>query len=166
MALRPRIIPCAKACLFAQTTNLANAAGRKLCLNRRMHSGITAYNGKQAAPFKAICDALAAELERGLPQAESKLWHGGPVWFLDGNPIAGYWARKTHVQLLFWSGQSFEEPDLEPQGKFKAAEARYEGVEHIDPAQLQRWLKKARRIQWDYKNIVKRRGVLKKIGSW
>ncbi len=36
----------------------------------------------------------------------------------------------------------------------------------IKPRELKRWLRKSRTIQWDYKNIVKRRGVLEKIGDW
>lgn len=34
------------------------------------------------------------------------------------------------------------------------------------PRLLKRWLRKSLTIQWDYKNIVKRRGVLEKIGDW
>jgi hypothetical protein len=71
--------------------------------------------------------------------------------------------RKRGVQLLFWSGQSFDEPGLKPEGKFKAAEAHYADPGEIEPESLQRWLGKARLIQWDYKNIVKRRGVLERL---
>ncbi|RYD64193.1 MAG: DUF1801 domain-containing protein [Sphingomonadales bacterium] len=125
-----------------------------------MAPDIAAYNQAQVPNMRAVCDALAAEIDRGLRDAESKVWHGGPVWFLAGNPIAGYWVRKSGVQLLFWSGQSFDEPGLKPEGKFKAAEAHYAEASEIDADMLQRWLEKARRIQWDYKNIVKRKGQL------
>ncbi|MBX3564736.1 MAG: DUF1801 domain-containing protein [Sphingomonas sp.] len=130
-----------------------------------MPPDIAAYNQGQAPDMEAICDRLAAEIARALPEAESKVWHGGPVWFLAGNPIAGYWVRKQGVQLLFWSGQSFDEPGLKSEGKFKAAEAHYADAEQIDTALLQRWLEKARLIQWDYKNIVKRKGVLERIDA-
>ena len=95
-----------------------------------------------------------------MPEAENKIWHGHPVWFLDGNPVAGYSKLKDCVRLLFWSGQSFEESGLKPEGKFKAAEARYTSKTQIDLTDLVRWLGKSRDIQWDYKNIVKRKGVL------
>lgn len=131
-----------------------------------MDASITAYNRIQPAIWRPICEQLAAEIDRGLKTAECKVWHGGPVWFIDGNPVAGYWVRKAHVQLLFWSGQSFAEPGLEPEGKFKAAHVRYTGLDQIKPAELKRWLIKARRIQWDYKNIVKRKGRLEKLGDW
>ncbi len=131
-----------------------------------MNPDITTYNSTQSSAYAAICTALYAELTRGLPKAESKVWHGGPVWFLEGNPIAGYWVRKSGVQLLFWSGQSFDEPSLKPEGKFKAAEAHYKTVSEINPHEIQRWLAKAALIQWDYKNIVKRKGKLEKIGNW
>ncbi len=129
-------------------------------------SDIQRYGDAQAEDARAVCEALAAEIARGLPQAEGKVWHGGPVWFIQGNPVAGYWVRKTGVQLLFWSGQSFDEPGLKPEGKFKAAEARYSIASEINTADLRRWLEKAARIQWNYKDIVKRRGVLEKLGEW
>lgn len=129
-----------------------------------MHTDIQAYNDKQTANYKAICDLLAREIERGLPESEGKVWHGSPVWFLDGNPIAGYSLRKDgSVSLLFWSGQSFDEPDLKPEGSYKAAEIRYTDVSQINTDDLARWLKKSQEIQWDYKNIVKRRGVLERL---
>jgi hypothetical protein len=125
-----------------------------------MNKDITAYNKAQSKNEKAICDCLAKEISQGLPKAESKVWHRCPVWFLDGNPIAGYAVRKDNVQLLFWSGQTFKEPGLKPEGSFKASEARYNNVKEINKTDLKRWLKKAKTIQWDYKNIVKRRGKL------
>ena len=102
----------------------------------------------------------------GWTRGGGKVWHGGPVWFLDENPVVGYWVRKKTVQLLFWSGQSFDEPGLEPEGKFKAAHVHYDDESEIDAKALKRWLRKAKTIQWDYKNIVKRRGVLEKLGDW
>ena len=36
-------------------------------------------------------------------------------------------------------------------------------VKEIKPADLKRWLKKAAAIQWDYKNIVKRKGELVRL---
>lgn len=91
------------------------------------------------------------------------MWHGHPVWFLNGNPIVGYSKLKESVQLLFWSGQSFDEPGLVAEGSFKAAEIRYKLPEEIDETALRRYLKKATDIQWDYKNIVKKRGVLERL---
>lgn len=131
-----------------------------------MESSIRLYNNAQEKTFAVICNELARLIDAGLPKAESKVWHGGPVWFLEGNPVVGYWVRKTGVQLLFWSGQSFEESGLLPEGKFKAAHAHYTSAESIRPTVVARWLRKAKKIQWDYKNIAKRRGVLEKIGAW
>ena len=98
-----------------------------------------------------------------LPEAESKIWHAHPVWFLDGNPVAGYSKLKNCIRLLFWSGQSFEEPGLQNEGSFKAAEKRYTSVDEVSTADLERWLAKARNIQWDYKNLIKRKGVLERL---
>ncbi len=129
-----------------------------------MHKDITTYNNKLKGQEKKVCVLLAKEIEAGLPKtAESKLWHGGPVWFLDGNPIAGYSIVKAGVRLLFWSGQSFEEKSLVAQGSFKASQIDYTNIDQIIPKDLKRWLKKGAKIQWDYKNIVKRKGKLVKI---
>lgn len=131
-----------------------------------MHEEIRKYNAAQPMGSREICCALAEAIDTGAKVAESKIWHRAPVWFIDGNPIVGYWVRKAYVQLLFWSGQSFEEPGLQPEGKFKAAELRITDAAQIKPRDLKRWLRKSQTIQWDYKNIVKRRGVLEKIGDW
>ena len=128
-----------------------------------MHPEVHAYNEALDAADKAIATLLAGEIERALPEAENKVWHRHPVWFLDGNPIVGYDKLKHCVRLLFWSGQSFDEDDLKNEGSFKAAEARYTEVAQVDVESLQRWLGKARDIQWDYKNIVKRKGNLERL---
>ncbi len=124
---------------------------------------ILSYNAAQSADDQLICDALSKAIDRHLPKAESKIWHRHPVWFLDGNPIVGYSKLKNCIRLLFWSGQSFDEPGLEAEGSFKAAEARYTAADQIVAADLKRWLAKSASIQWDYKNIVKRKGKLERL---
>lgn len=128
-----------------------------------MNKDIQLYNDKQSAIEREICNLLAQVIDDNLPKAESKIWHAHPVWFLDGNPIVGYSKLKSCIRLLFWSGQSFEEDLLQNEGSFKAAEMRYTELEQIKIKDLKRWLKKAKDIQWDYKNIVKRRGVLERL---
>jgi len=127
-----------------------------------MNKDIQAYHDKQASEDKRICDKLHEIISNNLPKSESKVWHGHPVWFLDGNPIVGYSKLKGDVRLLFWSGQSFDEPGLAPEGSFKAAEVRYVQADDIDESALRRYLKKSIAIQWDYKNIVKKRGLLER----
>lgn len=128
-----------------------------------IHPDIHAYNAAQSAGDRGICDALATAIARHLPGAENKIWHRHPVWFLEGNPIVGYSKLKDCVRLLFWSGQSFDEPGLAPEGRFKAAEARFTAEGQIPAKDLKRWLEKSAAIQWDYKNIVKRKGRLERL---
>ena len=128
-----------------------------------MNKDVQAYNDSESPNDKAICNLLADEIDSNLPEADNKVWHAQPVWFLEGNPIVGYSKMKNCIRLLFWSGQSFEEEGLQPEGKFKAAEARYTSVEQINKEDLRRWLEKSKKIQWDYKNIVKRKGVLERL---
>lgn len=121
---------------------------------------ILAYNNKQATG-KAICMLLAMEISKKLPGAENKIWHGHPVWFLEGNPIAGYSNQKAGIRLMFWSGAGFNEEKLNVRGeKFKDASLFYPSIDAVNKSDLKRWLGKAKTIQWDYKNIIKRKGKL------
>ena len=128
-----------------------------------MNKDVQAYNNAQTKYEKEICNVLAQEINHSLPEAENKIWHAHPVWFLDGNPVVGYSKLKNCIRLLFWSGQTFDEEGLDKEGSFKAAEKRYTSADQINKTDLRRWLKKCRDIQWDYKNIVKRRGVLERL---
>ena len=132
---------------------------RGLGMNPEVKSYLASLSENDRQIFQQLMDAI----EQHLPQAMGKVWHGGPVWFIDENPIVGCSKLKNHVQLLFWSGQSFDEAGLTPVGKHKAAEARYTNAAEIDPAQLTVWLHKAVDVQWDYKNIVKRNGELLRL---
>ncbi len=131
-----------------------------------MSKEITAYNVAQKGDNKAICIKLAKLIDAGLPEAECKIWHRHPVWFIDGNPIVGYSPIKDCIRLMFWSGQSFDEAGLPadpPDTKFKSAGVRYTAADQISAKDLKRWLKKSVTIQWDYKNIVKRKGKLVRL---
>ena len=128
-----------------------------------IHPDSSKYNDGLAESDKAIADLLAQEIERGLPEAENKVWHAHPVWFLAGNPIVGYSKLKNCVRLLFWSGQSFKTAGLKKEGSFMAAEARYTSVEEIDSILLRKWLAESREVQWDYRSIAKRKGKLVRI---
>ena len=128
-----------------------------------MHPDTAKYNGSLTPEDQEICNLLAREIDKNLPEAENKIWHAHPVWFLDGNPVVGYGKLKNCVRLLFWSGQSFEEEGLNEEGSFKAAEARYTAADQVNTIDLARWLAKARDIQWDYKNIVRRKGRLERL---
>ena len=128
-----------------------------------MNTDIKAYNDTQSKQDQEICNQLATSIDKGLTGAESKIWHRHPVWFIEGNPIVGYSKLKDSVRLMFWSGQSFDEDILQKEGTFKAAEIRYTAADQINPKDLVRWLKKGKEIQWDYKNIVKRKGKLQRL---
>jgi len=125
---------------------------------------IQEYNGRQSAEDKAICDLLALEISNNLPEAGNKIWHAHPVWFLEGNPIVGYSRQKKGIRLMFWSGRSFDEARLNIRGeKFQDASVFYNSVDEVNKEDLARWLGKSRDIQWDYKNIVRRKGVLERL---
>ncbi|MFO0914666.1 MAG: DUF1801 domain-containing protein [Pirellulales bacterium] len=129
-----------------------------------MNAAIAAYNASLDGVSREICELLASEIDQGLADAESQVWHGHPVWFLEGNPIVGYSQQKQGIRLMFWSGADFDEPGLDVVGKkFKDASVFYNEPGELKKTVLRRWLKKSKQIQWDYKNIVKRKGKLVKL---
>lgn len=129
-----------------------------------MKKEIEAYIEKQTPEDSEICNRLSQFINMELTDAENKIWHAHPVWFLDGNPIVGYSKQKAGIRLMFWSGADFEEDDLSVRGKkFKDASIFYNNVSEIKTKDLKRWLKKSGEIQWDYKNIVKRKGRLERL---
>ncbi|HEY1085595.1 MAG TPA: DUF1801 domain-containing protein [Candidatus Saccharimonadales bacterium] len=129
-----------------------------------MNTDVAKYIEEQEAQDRRICERLQEEIASGLPEAENKVWHAHPVWFLDGNPIAGYSKLKDGVRLMFWSGADFNESGLQPgTGKFKDASTIYQSVDQINSDDIQRWLEKSKTIQWDYKNLISRKGKLERI---
>jgi len=129
-----------------------------------MHEQILVYNNSLEDQYRAISELFSAEINAILPKTESKVWHGHPVWFLEGNPIVGYSKQKAGLRLMFWSGADFNEPSLKPgTGKFKDASIFYQTFDEVNTDDLKRWLEKSKRIQWDYKNIVKNQGKLNKL---
>lgn len=126
-------------------------------------TSIDGYNQAQSAEDRAICERLRGIIDRSLPDADSRIWHAHPVWFLAGNPIVGYSKLKTCIRLLFWSGQSFPTPGLAVEGTFKAAEKRYTDPAQIEEDALKLWLGDARTIQWDYKSLVRNKGRLERL---
>lgn len=129
-----------------------------------MNKEILSYNKEQSKDDKTICDQLAGIIDAALPEAENKIWHSHPVWFLDGNPIVGYSKEKKGIRVMFWSGADFDEEVLNVRGgKFKDASIFYNDVSEIKVKDLKRCLKKSREIQWDYKNIVKKKGKLERL---
>lgn len=129
-----------------------------------INNAIQTYNDSQPDAFGEVCLLLCRQINQHLPEAESKIWHAHPVWFLDGNPTVGYSKLKDGIRLMFWSGADFEEELLKPgTGKFKDASILYAHISQINEKDLLRWLDKARNIQWDYKNLVKRKGELVRL---
>ena len=129
-----------------------------------MNLDIADYNNNLTSADKEICELLANTINAGLDDAESKIWHAHPVWFLDGNPIVGYSKEKKGIRLMFWSGADFYEENLNVMGaKFKDASIFYNEATAINVTDVNRWLEKSRTIQWDYKNIVKRKGQLERL---
>tara|TARA_B100001115_G_C15845994_1_gene426292 strand:- start:4533 stop:4922 length:390 start_codon:yes stop_codon:yes gene_type:complete len=128
-----------------------------------MQEDIAKYHAALEGEDLRIAEQLCQIIESELKETEAKVWHAHPVWFMDGNPLAGYSKLKSCMRLLFWSGQSFEEDCLSPVGKFKAAEIRFTSAVDIDEAAVRRCLQKSMEIQWDYNNIVKRKGRLERL---
>jgi len=129
-----------------------------------MPTDIHQFNSLWTGEDAAIAERLRSLIDQGLPEAESKIWHAHPVWFLAGNPIVGYSKEKRGVRLMFWSGADFYEDRLSVRGgKFKDASVFFTQADEVVAEEMARWLQKGREIQWDYKNIVKRKGKLERL---
>lgn len=127
-------------------------------------SDIKAYHDNLENGDRDICQLLRKSIDAVLKAEESKIWHAHPVWFINGNPIVGYSKQKRGIRLMFWSGADFDEPNLSVKGeKFKDASIFYNSVTEVNPEDLKRWLEKSIHIQWDYKNLVKKKGKLEKL---
>lgn len=126
-----------------------------------MGSDIEKYHASLSAEDRTICEALATTIEQALPEAEGKVWHGHPVWFIKGNPVVGYHRLKPGLRVLFWSGQSFPTAGLAANGSFKAADFQPTSVEELAALPFQQWLADCRTVQWDYKNVMKNKGLVK-----
>lgn len=133
-------------------------------MSAKISQAILEYHSALSETEKEICQTLSSEITDQLNEAENQIWHAHPVWFINGNPIVGYSKQKPGIRLMFWSGKSFEEEKLNVVGgKFQDASIFYNSVEDINKNDLKRWLEKAELIQWDYKNIIKRKGVLERL---
>lgn len=131
-----------------------------------VNKDISSYNKNQTAEDQVICKLLSSIIADHLSESEAKIWHGHPVWFINGNPIVGYSRQKAGLRLMFWSGAEFGDERLRPgTGKFKDASIFYSTSDQIDKGLLKDWLDLARDIQYDYKNIVKRKGKLLKLDT-
>jgi len=126
---------------------------------------IAAYDKAQKPAQAAICASLRKAFAAALPKATSKVWHGSPVWFIGENPVVGYTARPAGVAVLFWNGQEFAEPRLEPVGKFHAAQLKFTAVADIDSKLLARLLRKAKTDIWDAVGWRKQALAKRKAGA-
>ena len=152
--------PCQLRMTNRRVSTLEELRSRK----QKMHPEILRYNEQQEPHHKEVCDLLAQEIDRSLPEAEKKIWHAHPVWFLDGNPTVGYSKQKPGIRLMFWSGADFEEAELSVVGKkFKDASIFYNLASEVEKKSLRRWLKKAKEIQWNYKDLVRRKGAFERL---
>jgi len=129
-----------------------------------MKEEITNYISLLDENYQEIAHRLFETIETNLVSTENKIWHRHPVWFIDGNPIVGFDKLKNGLRLMFWSGASFDEEQLKiGSGKFKDASITYTTLDQVNTDDVKRWVEKSAKIQWDYKNIVKRKGKLEPL---
>lgn len=129
-----------------------------------MLAEIQNYHSTFSLEEQVIAALIYQIISKNLIEAEHKIWHRHPVWFIEGNPIVGYSKQKKGIRLIFWSGADFEEKDLNILGeKFKDASIFYNSYSEINENDIVRWLEKSKKIQWDYKNLIKRKGQLVRL---
>ncbi|MEY4559348.1 MAG: hypothetical protein RLZ82_363 [Actinomycetota bacterium] len=110
---------------------------------------IKSYNNALDAASKKIANQLREQIDATLKGAESKIWHGAPVWFIGENAVVGYSKKKAGVSLLFWNGSNFGESKLKNVGSFFASEMIYTSVDELVEKDIKRWLKLSKELIWD-----------------
>jgi hypothetical protein len=124
-------------------------------------SDIDDYNAALESESRQITATLRVLIGKAIPKAEGKVWHGHPVWFIDGNPVVGFSLKKSGIELLFWSGQSFPTGGLTPVGKYQAAGLQGLTNNSLGTLPIVQWLIESEQIQWDYKNLPKNLTLVK-----
>lgn len=127
----------------------------------KVSQNILDYQSELSDEEAEIGAAIIKLIAKALPKAEGKVWHGHPVWFIDGNPVVGYSLKKAGIEVLFWSGQSFKLEGLRAIGKFKAAGIAVPTIKDLNKKSMTVWLAEAAAIQWDYQNLQKKRALNK-----
>lgn len=123
---------------------------------------IARYNQALPSGHQELCDLLQTTIQKTIPAAKGRIWHGHPVWFLEGNPVVGYSTKARAIELLFWSGQSFPTSGLLPVGKYKAAGISFAEAADMDIELVGNWLVESAQIQWDYQNLPQNRSLDKR----
>ena len=124
-------------------------------------SDIDDYNSVLESESRQVAETIRAMIGKTIPEAEGKVWHGHPVWFIAGNPVVGFSLKKSGIELLFWSGQSFPTVGLTPVGKYQAAGLQGLTNNNLGTLPIVQWLIESEQIQWDYKNLPKNRTLVK-----
>ena len=127
----------------------------------KISQDILDYQSELSVEDAEIGTAIIKLISKALPKAEGKVWHGHPVWFIDGNPVVGYSLKKAGIEVLFWSGQSFTLEGLRAIGKFKAAGIAVPTIKDLNKKAMTAWLAESVAIQWDYQNLPKKRALNK-----
>ena len=122
---------------------------------------VTDHNNSLEGVNRELAQRLRNLFEEVVPAAKAKVWHGHPVWFIEDNPVFGYSLKKSGIEVLFWSGQSFKSPGLRAIGKFQAAGIIVDELDAAFEQRLRKWLEESSLIQWDYKNLPKLRKLEK-----
>lgn len=84
-----------------------------------MNTEITNYNSSLEIADKEICDVLFSEITKHLPEANCKIWHAHPVWFINENPIVGYSKLKDGVDYYFGAVNPLMRKNLQMKGNLK-----------------------------------------------
>lgn len=53
-------------------------------MSKNIATNILEYNKLQTADVRKICDFLELNISKSFKKSESKIWHGSPVWFIEG----------------------------------------------------------------------------------
>jgi len=104
---------------------------------------IDAYLAGLGAPQRDIADALVPILDTGATDAVGRVWHGHPVWLIDGTPVAGFKAYPKYVTFMIWGGQLLADESGRLERGARMGTVKLASVDDVDRELFLEWLQQA-----------------------
>jgi hypothetical protein len=92
---------------------------------------------------REIADALVPVLEESATDAVGQVWHGHPVWLIDGTPVAGFKAYPRYVTFMIWGGHLIADESGRLERGARMGTVKLSSVDEVDAELFSQWLQQA-----------------------
>lgn len=109
------------------------------------------YIDSMSDALKPVAVELTQIIDEGLPEADSSVWHGHPVWLRGTAPIAAFKAHSDHVTFMIWAGQLLTDRSgrLAASGSATMATVKASSLGDLDAPLFTNWLHQADKLERD-----------------